>query len=211
MKKIGFYLNKFLNYLQSFFLSGLFTLLPIILTIALFSFTLKLLKSWFEPITRFEPDYFKIIPHSEIILVILFIFIFGFILRVLLLHPLILAIEAIFGKIPLVRQVYFGIKQLVHALSSQDKNSFQRVVLIEFPRQGMYSLGFLTSDNPSYLLPSSNQKFLNIFIPTTPNPTTGFYIIIEESECIITDLSRQEAMAIIISGGIIQPDRLIKK
>jgi uncharacterized membrane protein len=205
------YFNHFLLTLKSYFLSGLFTLLPITLTIALFNFSFKLIKSWLAPIYKLEPEYLKFIPHSEIIVFILFIFIFGFILKVFLLHPLIFFIESLFGRIPLVRQVYFGIKQLVHALSSQDKNSFQQVVLVEFPRQGMYSLGFLTAETNPPLMAAQHQKFLSIFIPTTPNPTTGFYIMIPESECVLTDLTRQEAMTLIISGGIIQPERLRKK
>ncbi|MGC2310987.1 MAG: DUF502 domain-containing protein [Candidatus Babeliaceae bacterium] len=204
-------LHTFLNQLKIYFLSGLFTLLPLIVTIALFNFSFKVIKSWLTPITRYEPEYLKIIPHVEIILVILFILIFGFILKTFLLHSLIHLIESLFGRIPLVRQVYFGIKQLVHALSSQDKSSFQRVVLVEFPRENVYSIGFLTSEIASQIAPHTKEKFLSVFIPTTPNPTTGFYIMIAESACITTDLTRQEAMALIISGGIIQPERFTKK
>ncbi len=89
----------------------------------------------------FCPRTLACLPHAEIILVILLIFGLGAILKFLLLHSIVQWIEAILGKIPLLRQVYFGIKQLVHALSAQDKLSFQKVVMIEFPRPGFYSLG----------------------------------------------------------------------
>lgn len=199
--------NKVVSTIKSIFLSGFFTILPLTLTIALLNISFKLIKSWLAPIYIHEPAYLKFIPHSEIFLVLLFIFAVGIVLKFLLLQPIIHAVESIFSRIPLWRQVYFGIKQLVHAFSSQDKLSFQHVVFIEFPRPGSYSLGFLTGSLPPELAPIPDKKFYSIFIPTTPNPTTGFYVVVVESECIIVDLTRQEAMAIIISGGIIQPDR----
>jgi uncharacterized membrane protein len=196
--------------IQSIFLSGLFTILPLTLTVALCTFSFKLLKSWLMPIYAIEPIYLKKIPHSEILLVIAVIFLIGLILRLFLLQPIIHGIEAILSKIPLLRQIYFGFKQLVHALSAQDKLSFQTVVFIEFPRPGIYSLGFLTGQLHTALLPIKEEIFYNVFIPTTPNPTTGYYVIVGQKDIIETTLTRQEAMAIIISGGIIQPERFQK-
>lgn len=211
MKKKRSYLARSYYEIQSIFLSGLFTILPLTLTVALCTFSFRLLKSWLAPIYTIEPLYLKRIPHSEILLVVVFVFLIGLILRLFLLQPIIHWFEAILGKIPLLRQIYFGIKQLVHALSAQDKFSFQQVVFIEFPRPGVYSLGFLTGPLASELLERhKGERYFNVFIPTTPNPTTGYYVIVPEKDCIITDLTRHEAMAIIISGGIIQPDRFKK-
>ena len=135
------------------------------------------------------------------------IFFVGVILRVLVLRSIIHSTENLIAKIPLVRPVYSGIKQLVQALGVQDKRSFKKVVLIEFPRHGMYSLGFLTSELVSQLSPDQEQKYFSIFVPTTPNPTSGYFVVLPEDAIKIVDLSHQEAMALIISGGIIQPDR----
>ncbi len=87
----------------------------------------------------------------------------------------------------------------------------KKVVLVEFPRQQIYSLGFLTSELQPEIAPNKKQKFFNIFIPTAPNPTSGYFVIAPEEDLIIVDLTRQEAMAMIISGGIIQPERFTKK
>lgn len=195
----------------SIFLNGLFTLLPLTLTIALFMFSLKILKGWLEPIYRLEPKSLQAIPHSEILLVIAVIFLFGIILRVFLFHSLIMAVEALLSKIPLIRPIYSGIKQLVHAFSFQDKMSFKRVVAVEFPRPGIYSVGFLTSEMPHDIAPSSIERYFNIFIPTTPNPTSGFFIVVPENQIKDINLTRQEAMALIISGGIILPERFSPK
>lgn len=193
---------------KGIFLSGLFTILPLTLTIGLFIFSFKIVKSWLAPITCFVPRSLACLPHAEIILIIILIFLLGAVLKFLLLHSIVNSIEGILRRIPLLRQVYFGIKQLVHALSAQDKLSFQKVVMIEFPRPGFYSLGFMTSELNPELSPNKTEKFYSVFIPTTPNPTTGYYVIIPEKQCIIANLTRQEAMAIIISGGIIQPERI---
>lgn len=215
MKKTSNLLTKILDELKSLFLGGLFTLLPIALTIAFFTFTYSLLKSWFNPIYLITPQCLKVIPGSEFFIVLITVFIVGAVLKFLLLHPLIESLEHYFVKrLPLIRTVYFGIKQLVRALNPKDTEHFQKVVLIEFPRPGLYSLGFLTSKVPPKLSPcdikdSSCKTFYSIFLPNTPNPTTGFYVIAAEEDFKTTELTRQEAMTIIISGGIIQPERLM--
>jgi uncharacterized membrane protein len=102
--------------------------------------------------------------------------------------------------------VYSGIKKLVDAFSFQDKVSFTKVVRVEFPRPGIYSIGFLANQVDTTIAPNTDKKYFSIFIPTTPNPTSGFLIVAPEEQITILNLSRQEAMAMIISGGIIQPD-----
>lgn len=195
------------------FLSGLFTILPITLTIAIFRFTFRLLKSWLEPVNNLIEQTFLIhIPHSDILIVIIFILLVGIILRTWMLHQVVHGLESLIFKIPLVRPVYSGIKQLVDAFNiKEDKMTIKRVVLVEFPRKGLYSVGFLTGELPFEFSPTKDKKYFNIFIPTTPNPTTGYYIILPESELIDVDLTRQEGMALIISGGIIMPDRFKKE
>ncbi len=200
-------IKRFFRYLWGFFLNGLITLLPITLTIVIFHISFRIVESWLEPLQQLRPAFLKAIPYSELLLVIVAIFFVGVILRVLVLRSIIHSTENLIAKIPLVRPVYLGIKQLVQALGVQDKRSFKKVVLIEFPRKEMYSLGFLTSELVSQLSPDSQQKYFSIFVPTTPNPTSGYFIVLPENAIKIVDLSHQEAMALIISGGIIQPDR----
>lgn len=208
MKKKRSLIIRLFDYIGSVFIKGFFTLLPIALTLGLIRFFFKLIKSWLTPIYELEPAYLKAIPHSEIILVITFIFLVGLVFKFFLLDKLLEFIEQLLSKVPLLRPIYFGIKQLVQAFTLKDKVTFQRIAYIEFPRPGVYSLGFLTSTLNPELAPDDTVTYYNIFIPTTPNPTTGFYIIVPEHECRFVNLTKQEAMAIIISGGIIQPERL---
>lgn len=190
----------------SLFINGLLTLLPITLTIVLFHVTFKLLKSWLEPVAAIKPSFLAWIPQAEIILTLGIIFLFGAILKFFVLNQLIHIVEGILFRIPLVRPVYMGIKQLVHAFNPNNMLSFKKIVMIEFPRAGVYSIGFLTSELATSIAPQDGKKYFSIFIPTTPNPTSGYFVIVSEAEIQITNLTRQEAMAMIISGGIIQPE-----
>lgn len=201
--------NKIIDLLGALFLSGLLTLLPFALTIGLFSFTFRLIKSWLAPIHDLEPAWLQAIPHSELILTLAIIFVTGAFLRYFLLHTLIHAVEEIvFQRIPILSQIYFGIKQMVHAYNAQDAASFQQVVLLEFPRAGAYSIGFVTSEVAAALSPNPSEMHYSVFIPTTPNPTTGYYVVVPAKECKNLKITRQEAMVIIISGGLIQPKNL---
>jgi uncharacterized membrane protein len=190
----------------SIFIKGFLTLLPITLTIAILNLSFKMVKGWLGPIYNLEPQFLKAVPFSEFLLTFLFILLIGIILNVFILNSFWTAFETIIGKIPLVRPIYAGIKQLVIAFSPQDE-SFKQVVLIEFPRTGVYSIGFMTSEVPSELSPNKAITYYSVFVPTTPNPTAGFFLMVDKNNVQVTTLSRQEAMALIISGGIIQPER----
>jgi len=198
---------KILRYLWSLFLNGLLTILPITFTIVILSFSYRIIDGWLEPIREIKPEFFKKIPHAEVVIVIVAIFLIGTILKIFLLKRIIHIFEDLISKIPIIRPIYLGTKQLVQAFGMKDKITFKKIVMIEFPRKDVYCLGFLTSELPAKLSPLKDEKFFNIFVPTTPNPTSGYFIILPEKDITIVDLTRQEAMAMIISGGIIQPDR----
>jgi uncharacterized membrane protein len=197
---------RFIDYISSLFLTGLLLILPITLTIAVFTFSFRILLSWLEPLKRFGLPFVGSIPYSEIILAGTIILIAGALYNMFLLRPIIHTMELLFEKIPIIRPVYSGIKKLVHAFSFQDKNSFTQVVRVEFPKKGIYSIGFLASQIDAYIAPDTNKKYFSVFIPTTPNPTSGFLVLVPEEEIAVIDVSRQDAMAMIISGGIIQPN-----
>lgn len=204
--KLNTLFSKFSDVLFTIFLTGLFTILPLAITVFVFVFTFRMVRSWLEPIACYTPTCFAVIPYFEFLLVLGAIFLIGIVVRTLFVRTLVHAAEKMIAKIPLVRFIYGGIKQLVNALSSQEKDSFQQVVLVEFPRQGMYSIGFLTGKSHPFFSPDATHEYHNIFLPTTPNPTTGFFIIVAPSDYKVLPLTRHEAMSLIISGGIIQPE-----
>lgn len=199
--------RSWLYALWSLFLKGLLTILPIALTIGILNFSFRVLKNWLAPIYQLEPEWLKAIPFSEFFLTFLFIISIGSILNTFMLATIWSTAERLFAKIPLVRPIYAGIKQLVEAFNPHDNKSFKHVVLIQFPREGIFSIGFMTSEASPDLSPDLQRVYYNVFIPTTPNPTAGFFLIIPKENVQITNLTRQEAMALIISGGIITPER----
>jgi len=209
--------EQIVTFLKGTFINGLITILPFTFTVGVFMLSFKLVINWLKPIQDFIGDpvgflgaiQYKAIAN-QLFLLILGILAIGIVIKALFLKRVVHQFEELLFKLPLVRPIYSGIKQLIHAFSIQDKITFKKVVLVEFPRPGLYSLGFLTSELPTRISPSGKEKFYNVFIPTTPNPTSGYFIIIPEKDIKEVDLTRQEAMAMIISGGIIQPERLLK-
>ncbi len=207
MKKI---LVKIADLLKSLFLNGLLIILPMTLTILLFKASFKLVKSWLAPLANYMPQCLVNIPHAEFLVVFGSILLIGAIVKFFVLKPFIHLIEEQFlMRIPLVRPVYSGIKQLVGAFTKKDQSSLNTVVLLEFPSAGIHSIGFLTGEFPKVVSPQDGKQYFNIYVPTTPNPTTGFFVLLPENKFTIIDLTRQEAMSLIISGGIIKPERYL--
>ncbi len=111
--------------------------------------------------------------------------------------------ETIFTRIPLVRGIYGSVRQLIDLFSGKD-SSFERVALIEYPRKGIHSICFVTSRR-RFELPGGSNRAVTVFLPTTPNPTSGFFLLVPEEDVIPLSISVDEAVKMIISGGVIAP------
>jgi uncharacterized membrane protein len=121
------------------------------------------------------------------------------------------AYERVLRKIPLVRGIYAAVKQVMEQLLSDKTDKFRGVVLFEFPRKGVYSLGFVTGSTSGEIGDKTEGRALNVFLPCTPNPTSGFYLVVREEEVIPVDLSVEQAFKIILSGGMVGSDTKKKK
>jgi len=115
--------------------------------------------------------------------------------------------ESLLVKIPVFRPLYSSIKQILGSFSSSGKTSLVQTVLVEFPRKGMWMIGFITNESPT----QSGKVQLNIFIPTSPNPTSGFLQIVSEEEVVRTDIPVDEALKMVISAGKVSPEKLYNK
>lgn len=200
--------NKPLTYAQHLFVTGFVFLLPITITFSLFHFFFSVIIKWLKPIKALNVPIISMIPHHEILLLILFIFIIGIVLKAFFAKPLVQIFEDLLGKIPFVRTIYMGTQKLVHAFTGHDQSSFKKVVLVQYPREGIYSIGFMTKDIPHEI---STKDLCGVYIPHTPNPASGNFIMVPKDAIIETDLTRHEATAMIISGGIVQPNRYGQK
>ncbi|MCL4126519.1 UNVERIFIED_CONTAM: hypothetical protein GTU68_044104 [Idotea baltica] len=113
--------------------------------------------------------------------------------------------EHFLARIPLVRSLYAGIKQIMEAVLATDAQSFRKVLLIQYPRKGVWSLAFLTSDKLGEVQARTSGEMITVFIPTTPNPTSGFIIIVDKNEVIELDMAVEDGLKMIISLGVAVP------
>jgi len=117
------------------------------------------------------------------------------------------ALEGLLGRVPVARSIYNAVKQLLEAIfSSSTKQSFRRVVLIEYPRKGLYAIAFTTGPARGIVQSATPDVMINCFVPTTPNPTSGFYLLVPEAEIIEVSLTVEEAFKLVMSAGLVSPE-----
>ena len=173
------------------FIAGIVVMLPAVITLWLFKLlyrgindgVLNPLIKYFKP--YFTNVYFEYAARTFVFLaLILLIALIGLATRIIFIRKLFSAGERIFFKIPMIGKVYVAIKQMSKAFLGERKGVFKAPVLIEYPRKGLYSIGFLTSDTKGEIRQKTKKKFVNIFVPTTPNPTSGILLLTPEDEII---------------------------
>lgn len=143
------------------------------------------------------------IPGLGILVVVLVIFIIGLLVKNYVGSRIMDFGERIVYQIPLVRPIYSAVKQLLVAIFTQTGEGFERVVLIQYPRRGIYAIGFVTGVARGEVQEMTDQRVLNVFLPTTPNPTSGFYLLVPETDVIPLRISVEDAFKLIISGGLV--------
>jgi uncharacterized membrane protein len=191
--------------LRAYFLAGILVTVPLGLTIWILLWIFNGIDSFLQPIVeRITGDA---IPGVGFGVTVLLIFIAGVIASNMLGRRFLRYGESWLNRLPLARYLYNGIRQIMQAFAAPDKTGFMEVVLVEFPRKGTRTLGFITNETSD----ESGRKLLNIFIPTSPNPTSGFLQIIEEDQIIRTNLTVDEALRMVVSGGRVSPREVSDK
>jgi uncharacterized membrane protein len=146
------------------------------------------------------------IPGLGVLLAVILVLTTGMIVANLLGRRLVNAWESLLSRIPLVRTLYAGVKQIMEAVLAADAKSFRRVLLVEYPRKGVWSLAFMTSEQLGEVQEKTESDVISVFIPTTPNPTSGFVLMVPEKDVILLDMSVEEGLKMIISMGVVVPD-----
>jgi uncharacterized membrane protein len=199
--------------LRKYLIAGLLVWIPLAVTvfivrvvISLLDRTILLLPENYQP----ENLWGFTLPGMGLIFAVVILILTGALASNLLGRTLVDVWEKILGRIPLIRNVYNALKQITTTLLARDNKAFRKVVLVQFPDQNMWSMGFLT--NPDIRIDSDRfeEDMVAVFISTTPNPTTGFLIIVPSREVIEVDLSIEEAFKMIMSIGVVVPDKDIK-
>ena len=145
------------------------------------------------------------IPGLGVLLAAILVLTTGMIVANFLGKRLVVSWEHFLARIPLVRSLYAAIKQIMEAVLSTDAQSFRKVLLIEYPRKGVWSLAFLTSDNLGEVQAKTSSEVISVFIPTTPNPTSGFIIMVPKDDVIELDMAVEDGLKMIISLGVAVP------
>ena len=206
-----------LKSLRKNFITGVAVILPSVITIWLIKFVFdKTNMVFLDPTVKFlKPYIFDSLLLETIAKLLVFVFLIaavaliGFGTRVLFVKDFFSHMEKRVLRIPMVGWVYGGMKDMSHAFLGQTKGIFTRVVLIEFPHKGIYAIGFVTSEGRGEVQDRTADKVINVFVPTTPNPTSGFLLLVPEKDIISLNMSIDEGLRMVISGGIVSfPDRV---
>jgi uncharacterized membrane protein len=196
--------------LKRIFLTGLAVAIPVGLTIYILSFIISMMDNLLRVIpSQYHPDYFLQvhIPGLGAIITILLIFVCGLVTTSYFGKRLIGFGEHLVGKIPFVRSIYQAIKKIADTLLMDKAQSFKSVVMVEYPRRGVYSIGFITGAPNGEIQKTigRNAPCVGVFMPLALTPTTGFFIMVPRAEVIELNMTVEEAFTLIISAGIVTP------
>ncbi|MFH1045555.1 MAG: DUF502 domain-containing protein [Candidatus Omnitrophota bacterium] len=199
--------------LRKDFFTGLVVILPLVLTISIFTFLAKAInEKVLTPVMRllglhfYDAYWIYGVKFLAFLLTILLIAAIGEGTRWLILRRVFGFWEEAFYKVPIIGKVYMGIKEISRFFFSQGKQAFEKVVLIEYPHPGMYSLAFITQGANAEIRKRAGDDAMYVFLPTTPNPTSGFFLVVPKKDIIFLDMPVAEGLKLIISGGIISPE-----
>jgi len=195
--------------LRRYIVAGLLVWLPVGATIFVFRLLLGLMDRLLLLLPQaYRPEQllgFRI-PGLGVILALVVLILTGILVANLLGRRLVKFYESLLARIPLVRTVYGGVKHFTQLVFSDSNVSFKKVLLIEYPREGLYSLAFQTSDNPKEVQSRTGETVVTVFLPTTPNPTSGFMLFVPRSGVTELDMPVEEALKMIISLGVVVPE-----
>ncbi len=200
--------QKLLSSVRANLLAGLLCLGPLVITFLI----LRLLVRWFDKIFLLLPPGLRpeqLLPFPApglgLILALVLLFLTGVLVRNYLGNIFVVFWEKIIARVPLVNTLYISSKQLVTTLARKKNRNFKQVVLVQFPRVGTYALGFITGSPTGELREKIPAEVVNIFVPTTPNPTSGYYLLVPRDEVIDLEMSVEDAFKLLVSGGLIDP------
>lgn len=194
--------------IRRYFVAGLLVWLPIVATGVVLSFSIQLIDRsllLLPPSLRPENLIGFKIPGLGVILTLLLVLITGLIVANFFGRKLVDAWESLLSRIPLVRTVYGAVKQITASLFSDASQSFREMALVEYPRKGIWVLAFVTGDTPKKFQEVAGHDLVNIYVPTTPNPTSGVYIMVPREDVKRLDVPVEVGLKMVLSAGVINP------
>ncbi len=200
--------KKISKIFKSYFVTGIIVIVPLLVTYIVIRALVNTIGKLFALLPlNLQPQTYIPFFGVEIIIAFILIILIGFLVSNFLGRKFLGVGEKILAKIPIVKTIYQGVKQLTTGIVS-DKKMFSKVVLIQYPVRNLHQIGFVTGEDKHFVKRDDGQKMLKIFIPTTPNPTSGFFCIVPESEVQYLDLTADEAFRLIISAGSAELEKI---
>jgi uncharacterized membrane protein len=192
------------------FLAGLLVVLPLVITIWIIRWMIQLLESGIQLMPPFlRPDALLpvYVPGLNALVSLAMIVMLGFFVSSVISQRISRYFNNVLLRIPVFRGVYAAVKRLVEAILLPAHPDFRRVVLVEYPRKGVYAIGLMTGVTEGEVQERTTARVINVFVPTTPNPTSGYYVLVPEAEVIYLKMTVEEAFKLVMSGGIVTPER----
>ncbi len=204
MKSIG-------RQIRNSFGAGLLVVIPLALSVGILWWLFNTVTNFLLP--RALRDLMSGLPYHEFLFRIVALVTFaalvtliGWITRLVIGRRMLRAGETLINRVPLLNKMYAFMKQVSYTMLGRKKTVFERVVLVEYPRQGIYAIGFVTSETQGEVQQRTTQEVLNIFLPTTPNPTSGFLLMVPREDLIELDMTVADGMKLVISAGAVVPE-----
>lgn len=201
-----------LSRLRNYFLTGIVVTAPIAITIYLTYVFVDFVDANVTPLipARYNPETYLpfSVPGLGVFIAVFFLILIGFLTANFLGRSMLHFGERIVGRMPVVRSIYNALKQIMETVLAQSGTSFRDVVLVEYPRKGLWALAFVTSEAKGEVADMDEDTMISIFLPTTPNPTSGFLLFCPKNELKFLDMSVEEGVKLLISAGMIWPESM---
>jgi len=194
--------------IRNYMIGGLLIWIPIMITVWVVRFLSGILDSslvLLPPSWRPEAVFGTYVPGVGIVLSLVLLFVTGVLVKNLFGGQMVAGLESLVRRIPVVGSVYGGAKTFSETVLTDKGRSFKQVVMVEFPRKGIYSIGFITSHELEEAQAKTEQVVTCVFVPTTPNPTTGFIVLVPRDEVVIMDMTVDEAFKMLLTLGVVVP------
>ena len=195
--------------MRGYFFAGLLVVAPVGITFWLSWLVLSFIDSRVTPLipATYNPNTYVpfAIPGLGVVVLVVFLIIIGALTRVLLGRWIVRGGEHLLGRMPVVRSIYAATKQIVETVLANQSDAFRQVVLFEYPRRGSWAIGFVTGQTKGEVQNITEDEVVNVFLPTTPNPTSGYLLFLPRKELVELSMTEEEGIKMIISGGIVTP------
>ncbi len=202
---------RFFARLRTYFLTGFVVAAPIAITVYITWWFVSLFDDWIKPFVppEFNPDNYLpfSLPGVGLLLALLSITVIGALTANLFGRTIVAYWESVLERMPVVRNIYRALKQIFETVLAQSSSSFREVVLIEYPRKGLYAIAFVSRNTTGEVpVKADTGELVSVFLPTTPNPTSGFLLFVPQKDIIRLEMSVEEAAKLVISAGLVVPE-----